>query len=240
MQLHVGHIANYSKLHVYRRHNNSKPNHGGYYYGMGRWERVLVTTAPTSGNITLNLRGPTHYDTFPYIPAGLTLGVGPAVVGGPVKPVPISPQSISANVTLANGTTQIVSAEEEGQEFLFIVEKTGNVFSGVGSFIRTQRATGGVDTNQLSPARYQVLPYGYTTPSGSTGILNYGVFQSISFRGEAIGRNLNEARLTTLTANTVGFSSSIPYSSNGGLGGITKFITYPTTDFGANISPAIV
>jgi len=218
--LHVGHIANYSRLHVYRRHN-TETGTTGYYYGLGRWERVLVTTAPTSGNITLNLRGPTHYKTF-------------------ANPTVSSASAIRANVVLANGTTQIVSAEEEGQEFLFIVEKTGNVFSGVGSFIRTQRATGGVDTNQLSPARYQVLPYGYTTPSGSIGVLDFGVFQSISYRGEAIGRNLNEARLTTLTANTVGFSDSIPYSSNGSLAGITKTITYPTTDFGANISPAIV
>lgn len=230
VQLHVGHIANYSRLHVYRRHNTESGTIG-YYYGTGRWERVLVTTAPTSGNITLNLRGPTHYKTFR-------------------NPSTISSTALSANVLLANGTTQIVSAEEEAQEFLFIAETTGNVFSSVGSFVRTQRATGGVDTNQLSPARYQVLPYGYVTPNslislgptsdGEGGIIDKGLFQTAYYQTSTIGRNLNEARLTTLTANTVGFSDSIPYSSNGSLGGITKFITYPTTDFGANISPAIV
>ena len=207
VQLYVGHIANYSKLHVYRRHN-ADPEEKGYYYGMGRWERILVTTAPTSGNINLNLRGPTHYKTF----------VKPATT--------ISSATIGANVALANGTTQIVSADSEGQEFLFIVEKTGNVLSEVGSFITTQRATGGVDTNQLSPTRYQLL--------------KHDNFNYVTYRNQAIGRTLSEARTTTLTANLVGISDSIPYSSNGSLAGITKPITYPTTDFGANISPAIV
>ena len=110
--------------------------------------------------------------------------------------------------------------------FLFVVEQTGNVLSTVGSFIRTQRATGGIDTNQLSPTRYQVI---------KTDALNY--ITNLSY---SIGRNLNEARATTLTSNTIGFSDTIPYSSNGTTSGITKFITYPTTDFGANITPAIV
>jgi hypothetical protein len=207
VQLYVGHIADYSKLHVYRRHNTD-PAEKGYYYGMGRWERILVTTAPTSGNINLNLRGPTHYKTF-------------------AKPTTIRSTTIAANAApLANGTTQIVSADNEGQEFLFIVEKTGNVLSEVGSFITTQRATGGVDTNQLSPARYQVL--------------KHDNLQYITYQNQSIGRNLSEARTTTLTANLIGITDSIPYSSNGSLAGITKFVTYPTTDFGANISPAIV
>ena len=250
VQLYVGHIPNYSKLHVYRRHNADEPRveastgggilgsivpnifsslTRGIYYGMGRWERVLVTTSPTSGNINLNLRGPTHYKTFA---KSSTLGTIAAIAAN---------VAISSNVTLANGTTQIVSAEEEGQEFLFIAEQTGNVFSTVGSFITTQRATGGVDTNQLSPTRYQVLSYGYAAPDGGGGVLDkVSVFQNVEYQGQFIGRNLNEARTTTLTANLVGFSDTIPYSTTGNIAGITKFITYPTTDFGANISPAIV
>jgi len=63
----VGHIPDLTKVHIWRRHNGTIQAGYAPYYGLGRWDKLTLTTAsPTyaTGVFTVNLRPPTAKGEF--------------------------------------------------------------------------------------------------------------------------------------------------------------------------------
>lgn len=106
------HITSYNEITIYRRNIlNGTVGTGttsALYYGLGRWEKVVVTTTNNTGTVTVNLRNAisyTEFDSYFGINAGTTL---------------ISPL-YPTNKPLAGGNTT------SSTEFLVVVKAAGTV-----------------------------------------------------------------------------------------------------------------
>jgi hypothetical protein len=211
----TSHIANFSKLHIYRRDARLLPGAGTSYNihaGLGRWERIVWNSGTT-----LNLRGATsnsEYNTYYQVS-------GYATTTFKVNNTGLLPNNKKVSINTA-GTIN--------QQYLFVVEFTDTTLSTKGLLVTTQQMPNFSSAfNQLSPNRFDVP-------------VNVSDFNPYTPGAE---RNLNEARTTAslnvapLTVNDVGFSGSIPASPSG-TGTITKPLQYPTTHNGGAISPGII
>ena len=60
------HIASFQELHIYRRSRlaSAQPSGTSQFWGVGRWEKVTVTTTAPSGTVTVNLRPSIAYTEF--------------------------------------------------------------------------------------------------------------------------------------------------------------------------------
>jgi hypothetical protein len=211
----TSHIANFSKLHIYRRDARLSAYAGSsanIYAGLGRWERIVWN----SGN-TLNLRGATsnsEYNTYYQVSGYATT-------------------TFKLNGTgqfLYNKKVPVGLAPSDKQQYLFVVEFTDTTLSTKGILVTTQQTPGSSNAfNQLSPNRFDVpvLVSDFNPYIGGNE------------------RNLSEARTTAslnvapLTVNDIGLSTQVPTSALNN-GTITKELRYPTTHNGSAISPGIV
>jgi hypothetical protein len=60
------HITSFQELHIYRRSRLAvaQPSGTSQFWGVGRWEKVTVTTTAPSGTVTVNLRPSIAYTEF--------------------------------------------------------------------------------------------------------------------------------------------------------------------------------
>jgi hypothetical protein len=221
------HIANFSKLHIYRRDARLNAGAGttsNSVAGLGRWERIVWNSGTT-----LNLRGPTsgvfnggeyywYFGVAGYASSFPTLKPS-AIVSSPIY---------NSGKMINNFKTPIVSAKTAGQEFLFVVEFTDTTLSSKGLLVKTTAMTGSTPVNQILGTRPVTV-----------NVSDYNPYTA------GLERNLNETRTTAtvnaapLGINDIGLSSAVP-AATGGLGIVTKPLQYPTTYSGSAISPGIV
>ena len=210
-------ITNYKGVRIYRRNiTRTAPAEtvGEYaaYTGWGRWEYVDTTATSKT------LRGPVvagEFNAYYEVPgrSGNTNLLAYGYQGGYTGTLP------------NNNKKQIQPANAGNQQFLIVVQFTDDSFSTKGLLINVARNVSSSPNpyNQLKPNLPQVVSLS-TYNSYTGGYL----------------RNLSEAR--SVLANTgIGLAYNQPLSTAGTEAGITKFVTYPTTDtaIGGAITPAI-
>ena len=218
IEIATSHIANFSKLHIYRRDARLNPyagNGANIYAGLGKWERIVWNSGTT-----LNLRGPTSGDEFNryYQVSGYTTNY-PTLKPQYTASVPAT---YNTGKMAINYKLPIVPATTINQEYLFVVEFTDTTLSTKGLLVRTQQMpSSSLTFNHLSPNRPITV-----------NVSDYNPYTA------GFERNLTDARTTAtlnvapLTVNDIGFNSYIPSAS--------KALQYPTTHNGASITPGIV
>jgi hypothetical protein len=211
------HIAGYQQLEVYRRANVPDTNIRTYlgqtlrYQGVGRWEKVSITRTNNSGNVIVNLRGPTDPFEFGYLFGGTYRPVAgatpPQVEWSYVTETGIKPYA-------GLGTTGYNRTSTTAQEFLFVVRTIGGLSStGLRVFITNGGSVTATSVDQLVGTRpAQVLVSSYE--SYDAGFL----------------RNLSEAR-TTLPADKLAHIQQPQRPKFGD----TKRLAYPTPLRGPSI-----
>ena len=208
------HIANFSKLHIYRRDARRSAYAGissNINSGLGRWERIVWNSGTT-----LNLRGTTHggeYNSYYQ------------VSGYATTTFKVNNTGLMTN----NKKVLINTAGTVNQQYLFIVEFTDTSLSTKGLLVTTQQMPGSSNAfNQLSPNRPTTV-----------NVSDFNPYTPGAERNLNEARTTASLNVAPLTANDVGFSASVPASPSG-TGTITKALQYPTTHNGNAISPGII
>jgi hypothetical protein len=214
-------ITNYKGVRIYRRSvTRTAPSEtvGQYaaYFGWGRWEYVdtILTTA--------TLRGPVVSAEFnPYYQVAGGSGSSNLLAYGY--------QGGYTGTLTNNNKKQIQPANAGNQQFLIVVQFTDNSFSTKGLLVNVARNVSSSPNpyNQLKPNLPQVV-----------SLASYNSYTGGYFR------NLSEAR-SVIASTGIGLDTGKPFAGSGPNAGteagITKFVTYPTTDstVGGSITPAI-
>jgi hypothetical protein len=217
-------ITNYKGVRIYRR--QISPPSGGVlettggvyakYYGWGRWEYIDSTAT------SLTLRGPTVAAEFnPYYEV--------AGRSGNTNLLAYGYQGAYNGNLPNNNKKQIQPANAGNQQFLIVVQFTDDSFSTKGLLINVARNVSSSPNpyNQLKPNLPQTV-----------SLSSYN-----SYTGGYL-RNLSEAR-SVIASTGIGLAYNQPFAGSGPNAGteagITKFVTYPTTDstVGGAITPAI-
>jgi hypothetical protein len=202
LEYYQAHISSYNELQVYRRHNQPNTVAGGLitYQGVGRWERVTVTTTSAS-NIIINLRGPTSALEFgPLYPNVKKLTTTPATY---------VPTTYGANVVSVSSHLDFYATPNTpGIEYLFVV-KSGGVVSNKGLLVYVPNIV-----TPGSPRAEQLIGVKPT-------VVNLSDYNNYA---AGLQRNLNEARTTPLTADKLSLNNYAMDSSAKRIG----YLTPPT------------
>ena len=107
------HITSFQELHIYRRSRlaQAQPSGTSQFWGVGRWEKVTVTTTAPSGTVTVNLRPSIAYTEF------ATYNGNPSGTPGPL---------INTQFT-TNKPVWPFSTGQSFDEFLLVVKAGGTV-----------------------------------------------------------------------------------------------------------------
>jgi hypothetical protein len=210
----TSHIANFSKLHIYRRDARLSPYAGvsaNPFAGLGRWERIVWNSGTT-----LNLRDTTHgseYNTYYQ------------VSGFATTTFKVNNTGLMTN----NKKVLINIAGTINQQYLFVVEFADTTLSTKGLLVTTQAMPySSITFNQLSPNRPTTV-----------NVSDFNPYTPGAERNLNEARTTASLNVAPLTANDVGFSGFVPASPSG-TGTITKPLQYPTTHNGSAISPGII
>jgi hypothetical protein len=185
-------IPGFERLNIYRRVNAGQISGTARYYGIGQWEKIVVTdltNAPNAnGIVTVNLRNAVDYTEFE-----------------PYYQVPGFPTTTPLKKTIAvtnQGSRKPISQTWANTELLLVVETTGAVASGKGTYIKCKNFTTG-PVNIISPDLPQIVDVAPYNTNFDTGY----------------DRRLSDAR-SVLAASGVCFTYNVPDT--------TRTLIYPT------------
>jgi hypothetical protein len=179
-------IPGFERLNIYRRVNAGQVSGSAKYYGIGQWEKIVITDATNApdanGIVTVNLRNAIDSTEFePYY----------QVAGYPTT------TPLKKTVAVTNqGSRKPVSQTWAHTELLLVVETTGAVASGKGTYIKCANFVTG-PVNLISPNLPQIVdvaPYNTNFDAG-------------------FDRKLSDAR-SVIAATGVCFTFNVPHNSD--------------------------